>query len=196
MFFIYKISNSINNKVYIGQTCHPLKRRFNEHCFKNSRCTKIANAIKKYGKENFKIEPITIAHTQNISDYWEVYFIKSFQTLNRDKGYNLREGGSKGKFNNKGRKHTQEELKKMSESQRGRTISEEAKRKMSIAKQNYIPWNKGKHSIINQYVKYPKLTKTQIESIKLDKRPSKIVGKEYGVSKTTIQRIRKINERL
>jgi DNA invertase Pin-like site-specific DNA recombinase len=65
---------------------------------------------------------------------------------------------------------------------------------MSLAKKNYIPWNKGKHSVINQYVKYPKITSEQKDAIKIDTRSGIIIGKEYGVSKTTIYRIK--NERL
>jgi len=198
MYLIYKITNLLNNKLYIGQTIHSIKRRFNEHCLPNSGCTKIYAAIKKYGRDKFEIELITMAHTQEIADYWEIYFINKHNALTREFGYNIREGGSKGKFNNKGRKHTPEELVKMSESQKGRIISLETRAKMSEAKRNFVPWNKGKHSVINQYVKYPKLTPEQIIIIQNDPRPSRIIGKEYGVSKTTILRIRNgnLNERL
>lgn len=112
MFLIYKISNILNNKVYIGQTVRPLMTRFNEHCHNSSRCTRLSNAIKKYGKHNFKIEFITISHIQEIADYWEIYFINKYNALSRELGYNIRDGGKKGVFNNKGRKHTTEELRK------------------------------------------------------------------------------------
>lgn len=52
---IYKITNLINGKVYIGQTTQPIEKRFKSHCYKDG-CTKLYNAMKKYGKSNFSIE--------------------------------------------------------------------------------------------------------------------------------------------
>lgn len=43
--YIYKITNLINNKIYIGQTNNP-NRRWKEHCNSNSGCIKLRNAIK------------------------------------------------------------------------------------------------------------------------------------------------------
>lgn len=51
MIGIYKITNKINNKVYIGQSIH-IERRWTEHCFPSS-TSQIALAIKKHGKEKF-----------------------------------------------------------------------------------------------------------------------------------------------
>lgn len=53
---IYKITNTINQKVYIGQSIHPIQR-FSEHCY-NDTDSLIHRAIKKYGKENFQFEII------------------------------------------------------------------------------------------------------------------------------------------
>lgn len=58
---IYKITNTINNKVYIGCTVTSLEKRYYEHlyrCFKSDYKSKLYNAIKKYGEENFIIELI------------------------------------------------------------------------------------------------------------------------------------------
>ena len=63
MINIYKITNKINGKIYIGQTAKSIKERFNQHCLKWSCCTKFKYAINKYGKENFIIEQIDHAHT-------------------------------------------------------------------------------------------------------------------------------------
>ena len=50
---IYKITNIINNKSYIGQSAN-IERRFKEHCYKGYRSGIMLDiAIKKYGKENF-----------------------------------------------------------------------------------------------------------------------------------------------
>jgi len=189
MYIIYKLSNNIDGKIYIGQTSRSLKIRFNEHCLSNSGCHKVQSAIKKYGRENFKIELITITGTQSVADYWEIYFIDKYQTLSREYGYNIRDGGSVGKFNNKGRKHTPDELSKMSKSQIGRIISFETRQKMSEAKKDYIPWNK--RSKTNLQTPNPKLLpRDQLLLIANDKRSAKIIAKEYGISKTTVLNIR------
>lgn len=53
---IYKITNNINGKIYIGQSVHP-KQRFSEHCCRSEKYTSlIGYAINKYGKENFSFE--------------------------------------------------------------------------------------------------------------------------------------------
>ena len=60
MGFIYKITNKINNKVYIGQTCRDLQTRWREHKSK-ANCeynNHLYNAMTKYGAENFIIELI------------------------------------------------------------------------------------------------------------------------------------------
>lgn len=53
---IYKITNVINDKVYIGQTVRNLEERMAEH-FRHDN-TVIDKALKKYGKDAFKIEII------------------------------------------------------------------------------------------------------------------------------------------
>lgn len=91
---IYKITNLVNQKSYIGQT-NNIKRRFQEH-----RAAKIdANgtskllhlAIQKYGIENFIFEVIE----ENIVNYneREIYWIQFYDTTNPNKGYNLTNGG-------------------------------------------------------------------------------------------------------
>ena len=50
MIGIYKITNLINNKIYIGQSIH-IERRWSEHCQPSAKSL-IAKAIQKYGKEH------------------------------------------------------------------------------------------------------------------------------------------------
>ena len=53
---IYKITNQLNGKIYIGQSKEPFKR-FNQHCHKKENYSSLINrAIQKYGKENFSFE--------------------------------------------------------------------------------------------------------------------------------------------
>ena len=70
---IYKITCLINNKVYIGQTSETIKQRFSRHMGyqKEEHDTKFYRAVRKYGKENFIIEAIDFADTQEELDQKE-----------------------------------------------------------------------------------------------------------------------------
>lgn len=88
---IYKITNKINHKSYIGQTINSLKSRFSAHCSATSKSL-ISSAIRKYGKENFKIEVITEATSREELNKLEFDLITSNNTLIPN-GYNLKIGG-------------------------------------------------------------------------------------------------------
>lgn len=93
---IYRITNMVNGKMYVGQTTRSLSQRWREHCSNSSGCTYLHNAITKYGKENFKVEQIDIALDQEELDYKERQYIMCYNTLVPN-GYNLTDGGSVGK---------------------------------------------------------------------------------------------------
>lgn len=87
--WVYKISNNINNKVYIGQTTRPIEKRFQRHINDAINCkldTHFARAIRKYGAENFHIEVIDTATTQEELTEKEQYWIKKYNSI--DCGYN------------------------------------------------------------------------------------------------------------
>lgn len=87
--YVYKITNLINNKVYIGQT-NNLKRRFQEHLH-DKRCNHpVHNALVKYGKENFKYEVLYFGENYNSE---EKKWIKYYNSQNKKFGYNIVEGG-------------------------------------------------------------------------------------------------------
>lgn len=66
-YYLYMITNSVNGKRYVGRTKDPVQR-FRDHLSKSSCCTKLKNAIIKYGKDNFKIEVICIGTFDYICD--------------------------------------------------------------------------------------------------------------------------------
>lgn len=81
----------INSKVYIGQSINP-KRRFIAHCSRaknDSDNSPIHSAIKKYGKENFKLE--ILEWTSNYNNR-EKELIKEYNSLSPN-GYNVAKGG-------------------------------------------------------------------------------------------------------
>ena len=90
---IYKITNQINGKCYIGQSVS-IKRRWQEHYRFNSReqDTVIHQAFKKYGIENFSFE-ILEECSQNQLDDLEIKWIAYFDSQNPNKGYNRTSGG-------------------------------------------------------------------------------------------------------
>lgn len=97
---VYKVTNKINGKVYIGQTIHSLEHRKSGH-ERDARCEKkttvaFHNALLKYGYENFDWEVLKECTTQEELDYYEDYYIKEFNTLDREIGYNLKSGGKLG----------------------------------------------------------------------------------------------------
>ena len=95
--FIYKITNKINGKSYIGQTIQSVKERFYQHCA--TKCSQavlnmvIHKAITKYGKSNFTIEVIEEVESANLNDR-ERYWIRYYDSYNN--GYNSTEGGQDG----------------------------------------------------------------------------------------------------
>jgi len=88
ILIIYKITCLVNQKVYIGQTSEPIKKRFARHMGyqKDEKDTKFYRAVRKYGKENFVIEVIDYAETQDELDQKELFYINSYDSVN--KGYN------------------------------------------------------------------------------------------------------------
>ena len=90
--FIYKITNKINKKSYIGQTIRPVNERWNEHKSRfNKKDTKLARAIRKYGLENFEFSTIYEANTIEELNKIEKKYIENLDTVNN--GYNIKEGG-------------------------------------------------------------------------------------------------------
>lgn len=89
---IYKICNTINNKIYIGQTIASLKKRFSNHLY-DAKCTnrkrmQLYDAMLKYGIDNFYIELVedNVPITKLIDR--EEYWIRYYDSVNN--GYNLK----------------------------------------------------------------------------------------------------------
>lgn len=92
-WIIYKHTNKINNKSYIGQTVQKPEERWREgKGYKDS--PKFWNAIQKYGWENFTHEILETGPNAIWADEREIYWIAYYDTFNNDeKGYNLTPGG-------------------------------------------------------------------------------------------------------
>lgn len=117
--YVYKHTNKINGKCYIGQTCN-IKRRWKPKYYEG--CSKFYNAIKKYGWDNFTHE-ILIECSKNDVDYWEEFFIDKYHSV--ENGYNLDYGG---KPNKEVSLETREKLRQINT---GRKLSKDIKDKIS-----------------------------------------------------------------
>lgn len=97
MGVIYKVTNKINNKIYIGQTRITEPQRWQQHIWHayndpEGDCVALCNAIKKYGRESFSREILETLPNENL-DEREAYWISFYDATNHEIGYNLALGG-------------------------------------------------------------------------------------------------------
>ena len=92
--YLYRITNKINQKIYIGQTVQPNKR-WNQHRHDAINPTQVIHhAINKYGIINFEFEVIALCKSQNDANLVEEELIKQYNCLVKDgEGYNISLGG-------------------------------------------------------------------------------------------------------
>ena len=127
MFFgiIYKATNKINGKSYVGQTIQGMKIRKHQHkC--DSDDTYFHRAIKKYKIDNFSWKILEHCGSREELNEMEVHYIKQYNAL-KPGGYNLTCGGDSG-F-----ECSEETRLKISNALKGKPLSDETKRKLSIA---------------------------------------------------------------
>ena len=86
---IYKITNTKNGMIYIGQTTRSVKERFGEHMKSDYL---IGRAIRKYGVENFTVEVIEECATPEQLNEREIFWIAKLNTKHPH-GYNMTDGG-------------------------------------------------------------------------------------------------------
>lgn len=99
--FIYIIKNTVNSKVYIGQTRTSVDQRWKEHLRHAQYGDQIINrAMKKYGVDKFYIETLEICDI-SILDEREIYYIDLYDSTDKSKGYNVSIGGNTPRFKRK-----------------------------------------------------------------------------------------------
>lgn len=94
IYCVYKHTNKINGKVYVGKTCaNPPKRRWGNDGSGYIKSPLFWNAIQKYGWENFEHEILIGNLTEEEANDLEKKFIIEFKSNDRKFGYNLTGGG-------------------------------------------------------------------------------------------------------
>ena len=129
---IYKATNKMNGKAYVGQTVNSLKRRKIQHISEALNEVDpfyFHNAIRKYGLNNFSWEVIMEGTCSSETlNKLEKHFILLYNSF--ENGYNLTLGGG----SISGFKHSAESRKKISEAHKGKHLSGETRGKMSKAR--------------------------------------------------------------
>lgn len=200
--YIYKTTNLINGKIYIGQHQRKIK---DENYFGSGDL--IQRAIKKYGKCNFSLEVLYWAKTLKRLNEAEIYFIKAFDATNIKIGYNIAFGGY---AIMKGRKHTKESKQKNREKHIGKKASEETKNKIRLSligknvgkihsyetRKKNSDWHKGK-PVWNKGIPMTQEMKDRISKTKtgkkqteqtVEKRRKSLIGKKHNMSESWIKK--------
>jgi hypothetical protein len=97
---IYLLTNTHpegQNKKYVGQTWNGSENRMGKEGSSYSNSTYLYNAIQRYGAEYFVYTDLIGTQNQAYADELEDYFMILYETLNHEKGYNLKRGGVAGK---------------------------------------------------------------------------------------------------
>lgn len=160
-YFIYKWTNLINKKIYIGMTCNPNQRLSQYKSAAKLSNDPISKAHRKYGFNNFTFELINYFENFYVANEAEKFYIKIYNSRNIRIGYNLSPGGCSfvdakigqkiskslrkyylyNKSKNLGRKHTAESKEKISKASIGKPGTNKGKKfndewRAKIAKAN------------------------------------------------------------
>ena len=146
---IYKLTNKLNGKPYVGQTKQKLHRRMEQHKIAS---TAIGNAIRKYGLENFTIEVIEECETLEQLNEREMFWIAYFNSKYPN-GYNLMDGVSR-------LKSCEDETQtKNPSADTGNFLSAEHRAKISATERNDSPFKNLSDTITAYNLSYIALAK-------------------------------------
>ena len=139
---IYKLTDEITGKCYIGSTVQEIYRRVNSHrnsvrkgeeskFHRHAREVLGASFTVKQWNDRFRCEEIDYIETEDLDkpEQLEMFYIAKFDSFRN--GYNSTATGGRDGTMWVGRKHTEESKRNMSESHKGKKLSEEHRRNLS-----------------------------------------------------------------
>lgn len=187
--YIYKTTNLVNGKIYIG--------RHKSSVFTNYKGSGKAlwNAINKYGWDNFKVELLCECESSEELNEKEKFYIKEYNTKDKSIGYNISDGGEQGYpilsgKNNPmyGKRMSDESRKKMSDSQKGKTIPLEVRNKMSES-------HKGKKKSLETRIKMSEYQRNRVVSKETCRKISEsLKGNTNGSGERSEEACKKMSE--
>ncbi len=210
IYYIYKITNIINEKIYIGQAKNPAKRWHNHlYSARSSKPVKLVIhiAMAKYGIDNFKFEVIACCKGLVAANNSEYEIINKYNSRDNKIVYNIAPGGNGrgechqqtrdkisaskiGKISKLRKKFSKEELELIiNDSRCNEALSRDLNISSRVIKRTRIENNAERCQIPNKII----FTDEQVASIFSDARQSRIIAEEFGVSKFVILKLRKEN---
>lgn len=139
---IYAITNTLNGKIYIGQTRNIAVKRWQNHCTPSNKSKSgIVGAIRKHGKSVFTFDVIDTAETLEQLNHKEIFWIQHFNSVTPN-GYNLDRGGNEKKV-----------------------VSDLAKHRMKVARNNWLERTPDRSSLGNG-ARGRKRSAAEVETIK------------------------------
>jgi group I intron endonuclease len=131
MTTIYKYTNRVNGKVYVGKTEYELKHRHFGHISKAMAGinTLFARAIRKYGMCSFDVE--VLATVSDLGGFVEMLFIGALKANQPSYGYNLTDGGE----GSVGFRHSEKSKESIRAKMRGRSVTDEFRRTVGRLKE-------------------------------------------------------------
>lgn len=199
---IYRATNKINGKSYIGQTIRSLGKRKSAHisaALTVGEDSYFYNALRKYGPDNFKWSIVNECNTLKELNRLETYYIKEYDTFYN--GYNLNYGGDNRQISeetkrkiseaNRGRRHSEETKRKLSELNIGKKLSDEVRKNMSKAQKGRKHTEETRKKIAGSIkgTQCSKETKRKISEANKSKKHSKDTRKKMSVAKKGKPRI-------
>lgn len=165
---IYKIT-SPTGKIYIGQSVNIYKRWADYRSLCNCKQQgKLYNSFLKYGVKEHKFEIVCNCSTTKECNEMEIYYGKLYNVTDKNIGLNIRDcGGSKGSLSN-------ETIEKIRKANKGRKLTEEIKRKISLRQIGRKTWNKGLKGVQNAWNKGLKMPKSMRDKLSILKKGKKL----------------------
>lgn len=143
---VYKHTNKINGKVYIGITCQPVERRWRTDGSGYKKCVLFYRAIQKYGWDAFAHEILCMGLCKEEAEEMEKTLILEYKANEQGYGYNIANGGSVKSVSEQTKEKISQSVKKSYVKENhpnyGKRYSAEFKKKLSDA-------HKGKQCGVN-----------------------------------------------